>query len=162
MSESVIAVTDVAKRFGTKRVLESVTFQVEPGQIFAFLGRNGAGREPARHLRILESRWTGDLGDHHVDGRDSRVPSAGSASAHTARETERGLRAARPLRSRGNGVRPPRGPDRLRRARSCSTAACGHYAAPGENFRAMSPLSDGNVLLAGRSLHVVVPPRPVK
>ena len=44
MRETVIAVTDVAKRFGTKRVLESVTFQVEPGQIFAFLGLNGAGK----------------------------------------------------------------------------------------------------------------------
>ncbi|MGH9363315.1 MAG: hypothetical protein ACRD2T_15500, partial [Thermoanaerobaculia bacterium] len=34
----------------------------------------------------------------------------------------------------------------------------GHYAAPGEYFRAVAPLPGGEVLLAGRRLHVVAPP----
>jgi hypothetical protein len=38
----------------------------------------------------------------------------------------------------------------------------GHYKAPEEWFSAMSLLPDGNVLLCGRSLHVVAPPKAAR
>ena len=38
----------------------------------------------------------------------------------------------------------------------------GHYAAPREDFRALAPLSTGEVLVAGRSLHLVAAPAPEK
>ena len=44
MNEPVIEVEGLAKRFGSTRVLEDVTFSVPRGQTFAFLGRNGAGK----------------------------------------------------------------------------------------------------------------------
>ncbi len=70
MRETVIAVTDVAKRFGTKSVLESVTFQVEPGQIFAFLGLNGAGKTTT--IRMLLGLERPDSGEIRVLGWDPR------------------------------------------------------------------------------------------
>jgi len=44
MDEPAIEVEGLAKRFGSTRVLEDVTFKVPCGQTFAFLGRNGAGK----------------------------------------------------------------------------------------------------------------------
>ncbi|MGE3175348.1 MAG: ABC transporter ATP-binding protein [Planctomycetota bacterium] len=41
----------VHRRFGDLHVLRGLSFTVEPGQIYAFLGRNGAGKTTA--LRIL-------------------------------------------------------------------------------------------------------------
>ncbi len=38
----------------------------------------------------------------------------------------------------------------------------GHYAAPDEQFAAIAPLPDGNILLCGRSLHVVAPPKAAR
>ena len=42
MSEAVIDIQSVAKRFGRKRVLDTLSLSVPKGQTFAFLGRNGA------------------------------------------------------------------------------------------------------------------------
>src|SRR6478735_7405876 len=39
-----LAVRDVSLQFGGVRVLEDVTFTVEPGQIFGLVGPNGAGK----------------------------------------------------------------------------------------------------------------------
>ena len=44
MSDFIIELENVAKRFGRKQVIESVTLRVERGQVFAFLGPNGAGK----------------------------------------------------------------------------------------------------------------------
>lgn len=35
----------------------------------------------------------------------------------------------------------------------------GHYAAPKEWFQAIAPLPDGNILVAGKMLHIVAPPK---
>jgi ABC-2 type transport system ATP-binding protein len=39
-----IAVEDLTKSYGRTRGVESLTFQVEPGEVFGFLGPNGAGK----------------------------------------------------------------------------------------------------------------------
>ena len=39
-----LVVDRVVKRFGTVLALDGLEFQVEPGQIFGFLGANGAGK----------------------------------------------------------------------------------------------------------------------
>ena len=44
MSDSVIKIQNVNKRFGDKSVLNGLDLNVEKGQTFAFLGRNGAGK----------------------------------------------------------------------------------------------------------------------
>ncbi len=41
---SMIDVESLGVRYGRHRVLEDVSFRVEPGQVYALLGRNGAGK----------------------------------------------------------------------------------------------------------------------
>jgi len=66
---AVVRFDDVYRHFGEREVLRGLTFSVEPGEIYAFLGRNGAGKTTA--LRIL----LGFLAPHHgrseVLGEDS-------------------------------------------------------------------------------------------
>jgi ABC-2 type transport system ATP-binding protein len=52
MSDAVIDIQGVAKRFGQTKVLESLTLQVPRGQTFAFLGRNGAGKTTTIHMLL--------------------------------------------------------------------------------------------------------------
>jgi ABC-2 type transport system ATP-binding protein len=65
-----IDIRGVAKRFGRKTVLENVTFSVRPGQTFAFLGRNGAGKTTA--IRMLLGLLKPDAGEIRVLGLDPR------------------------------------------------------------------------------------------
>jgi ABC-2 type transport system ATP-binding protein len=44
MTQPVIVLNSVVKRFGRREVLRDVSLEVMPGQTFAFLGRNGAGK----------------------------------------------------------------------------------------------------------------------
>ena len=56
---SVVRFVDVYRHFGTREVLRGLTFSVEPGEIYALLGRNGSGKTTA--LRVL----LGFLAPHH-------------------------------------------------------------------------------------------------
>lgn len=51
MSSPVVSFDAVHRWFGAQHVLRGLTFQIEPGQVYALLGRNGAGKTTA--LRIL-------------------------------------------------------------------------------------------------------------
>ena len=42
----------VHKRFGTVQALDGVSFSVEPGQVFGFLGANGAGKTTAMRIAL--------------------------------------------------------------------------------------------------------------
>jgi ABC-2 type transport system ATP-binding protein len=62
---------DVHRHFGSQPVLCGLSFAVEPGQIYAFLGRNGAGKTTA--LRILLGFLEPMRGRAEVLGVDSRT-----------------------------------------------------------------------------------------
>lgn len=47
MSESPVVFDRITHYYGKERALDTVSFQVEPGTIFALLGRNGAGKTTA-------------------------------------------------------------------------------------------------------------------
>ncbi|MCD8317523.1 MAG: ATP-binding cassette domain-containing protein [Paraprevotella sp.] len=49
-SEYVIEVKDLVKRFGTFTAVDHISFQVEKGEIFGFLGANGAGKTTAMRM----------------------------------------------------------------------------------------------------------------
>ena len=44
MSESLLTVQDVTLSFGGNTVLDEVSFDVRPGELFAIIGPNGAGK----------------------------------------------------------------------------------------------------------------------
>ena len=64
----VISVHDLTKRFGTFTAVDHITFQVAPGEIFGFLGANGAGKTTA--MRMLCGLSFPTEGGGTVDGYD--------------------------------------------------------------------------------------------
>src|SRR5436190_17702177 len=68
MSEPVIQLLNVRKSFGKHPVLKGLNLTIERGQIFALLGRNGAGKTTA--IRMLMGLLNRDGGSIAVLGRD--------------------------------------------------------------------------------------------
>ncbi|WP_017590542.1 ABC transporter ATP-binding protein [Nocardiopsis ganjiahuensis] len=64
MSESVIEVSDLRKKYGDVEAVAGIDLSIERGEIFSFLGPNGAGKSTA--VEILE-------GFRHRDGGTARV-----------------------------------------------------------------------------------------
>jgi len=60
---------DVHKSFDGRPVLEGLSFQVRPGEVYALLGRNGAGKTTA--LRVLLGFLAADSGRATILGADS-------------------------------------------------------------------------------------------
>lgn len=50
MSNPIIEVHDLVKQFGTFTAVDHITFSVMPGEIFGFLGANGAGKTTAMRM----------------------------------------------------------------------------------------------------------------
>jgi ABC-2 type transport system ATP-binding protein len=55
-----LVIQDLAKSFGPVRALDGISFTVEPGQVFGFLGANGAGKTTA--MRIVLDILRADQG----------------------------------------------------------------------------------------------------
>ena len=48
MNQTVIKVTDIAKRYGDTIAVDGISFEVQEGEIFGLLGPNGAGKKIGR------------------------------------------------------------------------------------------------------------------
>lgn len=68
MAMAAIDVTDLRKSYGDVRAVDGVSFRVEPGEVYALLGHNGAGKSTA--VEILEGHRSADSGDVSVLGFD--------------------------------------------------------------------------------------------
>lgn len=66
--EPVVAVDGVAKRFGEVKALDGISFTVAPGEIFGFIGPDGAGKTTL--FRILTTLIVPDAGTARVLGLD--------------------------------------------------------------------------------------------
>jgi ABC-2 type transport system ATP-binding protein len=64
-----LVIRDLQKSFGTVRALDGISFAVEPGQVFGFLGANGAGKTTA--MRIVLDILRADAGEVTWKGRSS-------------------------------------------------------------------------------------------
>ncbi len=62
-----LRVRDLARRFGDRAALASVSFDVAPGEVFGLLGPNGAGKTTA--FRVLTGLIPADAGTVALDGR---------------------------------------------------------------------------------------------
>ncbi|MEW5721673.1 MAG: ATP-binding cassette domain-containing protein [Thermodesulfobacteriota bacterium] len=65
---SVIEVSDLAKRFGDVAAVDSVTFAVPRGELFGFLGPNGAGKSTT--INMLTGLARPDAGMIRIGGLD--------------------------------------------------------------------------------------------
>lgn len=68
MNDNVISVKDLTKRFGTFTAVDHITFDVSRGEIFGFLGANGAGKTTA--MRMLCGLSIPSEGSGRVAGFD--------------------------------------------------------------------------------------------
>jgi ABC-2 type transport system ATP-binding protein len=66
---SPLAVRGVTKRFGTRAALESVSFELSPGELVGIVGPNGAGKTTL--LSILAGVLVPDEGELTISGRDA-------------------------------------------------------------------------------------------
>jgi putrescine transport system ATP-binding protein len=62
-----LAVSILAKRFGTTPVLNDITLELPAGQVLAILGRSGCGKTTL--LKILAGLETTDTGEVKIDGQ---------------------------------------------------------------------------------------------
>jgi ABC-2 type transport system ATP-binding protein len=69
MAEAVITVNNLVKKFGNFRANDDLTFEVYKGEIFGFLGANGAGKTTA--IRILSGLSRPTSGKVMVAGVDA-------------------------------------------------------------------------------------------
>ncbi len=70
-AEPVIEVSHLVKAFGTFRAVDDISFSVQRGEIFGFLGANGAGKTTAMHILTGLTRPTSGSGQ--VAGCDIRA-----------------------------------------------------------------------------------------
>ena len=67
----IIQVKDLTKQFGSFTAVDHITFEVERGEIFGFLGANGAGKTTAMHMLTGLNQPTSGTGT--VAGYDIRT-----------------------------------------------------------------------------------------
>jgi ABC-2 type transport system ATP-binding protein len=68
MSRYAIEARELSRRFGTFTAVDAITFQVRPGEVFGFLGANGAGKTTA--IRMLIGLLAPSSGSAQVAGYD--------------------------------------------------------------------------------------------
>lgn len=73
-SQAAIRVSGLVKRYGRRAVVDGVSFDVQPGEVFALLGPNGAGKTTT--VEILEGYRRADRGQIRVLGLDPGLDGA--------------------------------------------------------------------------------------
>ena len=68
MSNAIIKVNNLVKKYGTFEAVKGISFEVMEGEIFGLLGPNGAGKTTT--LEILETLRAKTSGEVIVDGKD--------------------------------------------------------------------------------------------
>jgi ABC-2 type transport system ATP-binding protein len=73
-NERAIDASNLTRRFGTFTAVDHITFDVRAGEVFGFLGANGAGKTTA--IKILIGLLAPSDGEAHVAGFDVRTQRA--------------------------------------------------------------------------------------
>jgi len=68
MTETILEVTKLTKKYGKKKVVKGISFSVQKGEVFGILGPNGAGKTTT--LEMIEALRPIDSGTVVLDGLD--------------------------------------------------------------------------------------------
>ena len=66
--EDIIKIDRLSKAFGEVKAVQDLSFRVKTGELFAFLGVNGAGKSTT--INILCGQLSKDGGKVEIDGTD--------------------------------------------------------------------------------------------
>ena len=66
--KNIIQIDHLNKRFGEVKAVQDLSFRVKEGELFAFLGVNGAGKSTT--INILCGQLSKDSGSIVIDGHD--------------------------------------------------------------------------------------------
>ena len=69
--ENMIAIDHLSKSFGTVKAVNDLSFRVKKGELFAFLGVNGAGKSTT--ISMICGQLTPDGGDIEVNGHNPKT-----------------------------------------------------------------------------------------
>ncbi len=53
LSMAVIKVENISKHFGALKAVDNLSFEVEAGQVFGFLGQNGSGKSTTIRMLVV-------------------------------------------------------------------------------------------------------------
>lgn len=67
MNESIISIKNFNLSFGSKKIVENLSFEVRKGEIFGFLGSNGSGKTTT--IRALLGIYQADSGELLINGK---------------------------------------------------------------------------------------------
>ena len=70
MNENMVEIEHLRKSFANVKAVNDLSFQVKYGELFAFLGINGAGKSTT--ISMICGQLTADSGTIHVNGQDVR------------------------------------------------------------------------------------------
>ena len=68
MADTIISTRNLSKRFGDFYAVRDISFEVQTGEVFGFLGANGAGKTTA--MKMLCGLWAPSSGEATVAGYD--------------------------------------------------------------------------------------------
>lgn len=63
-----IEVKNINKSYGSKKVVDNVSFKIEEGKITSFIGPNGAGKSTV--LSMISRLLDADSGEVFIDGKE--------------------------------------------------------------------------------------------
>lgn len=76
MEENVIQINNLQKRFGEVQAVDNLSFRVKKGELFAFLGVNGAGKSTTINImcgQLERDGGTVQIGDSNLDTEPDKV-----------------------------------------------------------------------------------------
>lgn len=67
----VITVRNVSKSIGNREIIKNISFEVKEGEVFGFLGKNGAGKSTT--IRMMTGLISADKGNINIMGNNMRT-----------------------------------------------------------------------------------------
>ena len=77
MSNYLLEMKNICKSFPGVKALQSVNFQLLPGEIHALLGENGAGKSTL--IKVLGGIYIAEVGEIFIDGKKVAINNVNAA-----------------------------------------------------------------------------------
>ncbi|QIM15637.1 sugar ABC transporter ATP-binding protein [Leucobacter insecticola] len=79
MTQPVLSLRGIGKRFGAVQALTDIDFDVQAGEVVALVGDNGAGKSTL--VKIISGVYSPDSGSIEVDGKQVEIPGPRAAQS---------------------------------------------------------------------------------